>query len=74
MINRKEIKQTLFADDATFLNRGKQVSFEKLKDVLENFEKASSLKLNSQKSTVLRIGSLRQANIINCKNKNFLGT
>ena len=73
-INGIEIKQTLFADDATFLNNGEQNSFKKLIDVITNFEYVSGLKLNFSKSTILRIGTLANTNISYCKEKHFKWT
>ena len=48
-INDLEIKQILFADDATFLNDGTQEAFEKLIEILKSFENGSGLKLNTKK-------------------------
>ena len=62
-LNGHEVKQTLFADDATFLNNGSQQSFEKLVDVIEQFGNISGLKLNSNKTIVLKIGTLKDTNI-----------
>ena len=59
----KEVKNTLFADDATFMTDGSRKSFETLIDVLDNFSFISGLKLNEQKCNVLRIGSLKNKNI-----------
>ena len=70
-ITNKEIKQSFFADDATFVNDGSMKSFEKLVYVITEFSKISGLNLNSKKSTILRVGSLKDTNIIYCKNKKF---
>ena len=48
-IGTDEVKNTLFADDATFLTDGTQKSFETLVDILENYSLNSGLKLNMQK-------------------------
>ena len=45
-IGTDEVKNTLFADDATFLTNGTQKSFETLVDILENYSLNSGLKLN----------------------------
>ena len=66
-----EIKNTLFADDATFLTDGSKESFTTLIDILDNFTNISGLKLNSSKCTVLRSGSLKQSNVKYCPTKKF---
>ncbi len=48
-----EIKNTMFADDATFLLDGTNKSFEKLIYIIDEFSKMSGLKLNTKKYTVL---------------------
>ena len=73
-INGTEIKQTYFADDATYINNGCQNSFENLIDTLTKFSKVSGLNLNTAKSKVLRVGSLNNTNIKFCKNEKFLWT
>ena len=70
-INEKELKNTLFADDATFIADGTKQSFEKLIDVLDNFEKISGLKLNESKCNVLRAGSLKSHTNIYSRQKGF---
>jgi hypothetical protein len=47
-----------------FLNNGKQISFEKLPDVIQKFGHVSGLKLNMNKSTFLRVWSLKDTNLI----------
>ena len=47
-INNEEIKNTLFADDATFLTDGSKKSFETLINVLDNYSFISGLKLNTK--------------------------
>lgn len=71
-ITGPEIKNSCYADDASFVLDGSQKSFETLIDVLENFSYISGLKLNSKKCQVLRIGTLRNSNIIYSKKKHFL--
>ena len=70
-INENEIKQTLFADDATFIIDGSKNSFESLIYTLDNFSYISGLKLNSSKCNVLRLGSLKNSNIKYHKNRKF---
>ena len=72
-IKDQEIKQTFFADDATFVNDGSATSFEILVETLHKFRKISGLNLNSTKSTVMRIGSLKNSNFEYCTEKKLLG-
>ena len=58
MFNR-EIKNTAFADDATFMLDGSQKTFLTLINKLNDFSRVSGLKLNSKKSIILRSGSLK---------------
>ena len=48
--------------------------FRELNDVLEAFKSVSGLKLNNKKTTVLRIGSLRNTTVEYLKHLNFLWT
>ena len=64
-----EVKNSLFADDATFITDGTEQSFTTLIDVLDNFSFISGLKLNSSKCSILRAGSLKNSNIKLCSNK-----
>ncbi len=54
-----EIKQTLFADDASFTLDGSENAFKELIHTLDTFSKISGLKLNKSKCTALKIGELR---------------
>jgi hypothetical protein len=74
VINNKEIKQTLFADDATYINNGDKKSFERLIEVITEFGKISGLKLNTSKSVVLKIGRLKSRNVQYARNMNFIWT
>ena len=67
-----ELKNTCYADDASFILDGSQKSFETLIDVLENFSFISGLRLNSKKCQVLRIGPLKNTNISFLKKKHFV--
>ena len=49
VVARYEIKQTLYADDATFFNNGSEKSFETLVDTLNNYAKCTGLYLNTNK-------------------------
>ena len=55
-INGKEFKTTMFADDATFAMDGSLKSFKKLISILADFKLISGLKLNINKTIVLKIG------------------
>ena len=66
-IKEVEIKQTLSADDSTFLNDGWEESFENLVKPIENFSNVSGLNLNTFISTILRVGSLNKINVRCCK-------
>jgi hypothetical protein len=70
-IDGYEIKNTLFADDATFLTDGSKESFTTLINILDNFSNISGLKLNTSKCTVLKSGSLKDSNIKYCPKKKF---
>ena len=48
-LNGHEIKNTAFADDATFILDGSKTSFVKLLDIINKFTGMSGLKLNSKK-------------------------
>ena len=52
-----EIKNTLFADDATFVTDGTETSFVTLINTLDDFAKISGLKLNNEKCNVLKAGA-----------------
>ena len=53
----------MFADDATFAMDGSLKSFRKLIYILDNLKLISGLRLNVNKTIILKIGSLRYANI-----------
>ena len=69
--NEKEFKSTMFADDA-FAMDGSLKSFQTLLNILDEFTQISVLKLNVNKTIVLRIGSLNVTNIHHCKQMKFL--
>ena len=70
-IDDNEIKNTLFADDATFIIDGTKKSFETLVYTLDNFSYVSGLKLNTSKCNVLRTGSLKNTNISYINKRKF---
>ena len=73
-VGSTEIKNTAFADDATFMLNGNKKSFEKLIQCIHRFSLVSGLKLNNKKSIILRIGSLKNSNEIFCADKKFIWT
>ena len=58
-IQNLEIKQTLFADDATYFNNGDKTSLAALIEILNIVSFVSGLCLNINKTTILRVGSLK---------------
>ena len=64
----------MFADDATFAMDGSLKSFQKLLCILDDFKLISGLKLNVNKTTILRVGSLKYTNIQHLENLRFLWT
>ena len=62
-VGDEEIKQSLYADDATFFNNGTEKSFENLIQSIHLFSKCSGLFLNIKKSIILRVGTLKNSNI-----------
>ena len=59
----KELKNTLFADDAVMLLDGTEDSLRNVLHIIDEFYKISGLKLNASKSTILRIGNLKNTNL-----------
>ena len=70
----KEIKNTAFADDATFMMDGSKSTFDNLINKIDNFGKMSGLKLNTNKSIMLRSGSLKDSNETFRTKKKFIWT
>ena len=64
----------MFADDATFAMDGPLKSFQKLLCILDDLKLISGLKLNVNKATILRVGSLKYTNIQHLENLRFLWT
>ena len=73
-VGSTEIKNTAFADDATFMLNGNKKSFEQLIQCINRFSLVSGLKLNNKKSIILRIGSLKNSNEVFCADKKFIWT
>ena len=70
-IVENEIKNTMFADDATFFTDGSPQSIESLFKQIKYFGKLSGLNLNKSKTTILRCGPLKHTSFTCCKNNNF---
>ena len=70
----REMKNTAFADDATFMMDGSYKTFTALIKQLNNFSKISGLKLNNKKSVILRSGSLKNSAETFNTNKDFTWT
>ena len=73
-LNGHEIKNTAFADDATFILDGSKTSFVKLLDIINKFTGMSGLKLNSKKSIMFRTGSLKHSTDTYGTNDKFIWT
>lgn len=73
-VANEDLKNTMFADDATFITDGTKQSFEKLVETIDKFSSISGLKLNIKKSIILRIGSLKDTSVVYCKRNNFTWT
>ena len=73
-INGIEFKSTMVADDATFAMNGSLKSFQKLICILDDFNLISGLKLNVNKTKILRVGSLKYTNIQHLECLRFLWT
>ena len=73
-VNDLDIKQTLFADDTTYFIDGTINSFTALINAIQDFSEISGLKLNTQKSTVMRVGSLKHTLIKFKEYKNIIWT
>ena len=71
-INNVELKQSLFADDASFILDGSRTSFETLIKIIEEFAEISGLTLNRQKCKILKIGAFKNNPIEFCKHKQFI--
>ena len=61
----------MFADDATFAMDGSLKSFKKLISILADFKLISGLKLNINKTIVLKIGSLKYTDVHHLSNMKF---
>lgn len=70
-VKGQEVKQTYFADDGTFFINGSKESFEELVKTFEYYSSVSGLKLNTSKSTILRVGSLKNTITKFCASMNF---
>ena len=59
VMHNKIFKNVMFADDATMILDGSKQSFETIINVFDQFGNTSGLRLNYNRCTVLKIGSLR---------------
>ena len=66
-----ELKNVLFADDATFITDGTEMSFKTLINTIDNFASVSGLKLNNEKCNVLKAGALKRKSIKYLEHKLF---
>ncbi|MES9884044.1 MAG: reverse transcriptase domain-containing protein [Sedimenticola sp.] len=71
IINQEEIKNTMFADDATFCLDGSKESLEALINTIDNFGYISGLRLNYSKSIIFKTGSLKTTKLTFCEDKKF---
>jgi len=69
----KTVYKTPNADNTTFYNNGTAESFNYLIKAIHDFGTLSGLHLNSNKTIVLRIGSLRNTNLYLQTTRNFSG-
>ena len=73
-ITNNTIKQTLFADYATFFNNGNETSFNKLISTIEQFGKSPGLKINYSKTLIFQVGSPQNNHIKFSENSRFTWT
>ena len=66
-----EVKNTMFADDATFITDGTKTSIENVIKDIDYFSLLSGLNLNKTKTTTMRCGSLKNTNFMCCQDHNF---
>ena len=64
----------MFADDSTFAMDGSLKSFQKPICILDDFMLISGLRLNVNKTIILRVGSLKFTNFQHLANLRFLWT
>ena len=64
----------MFADDATFAMDGPYNSFQKLKRIFAVFKLKLGLKLNINKTKILRLGLLKYTDVQRLENLKFLCT
>ena len=64
-VNR-EIKVSLYADDTTLLLPGNETALRKALQIIDKFRVCSGLKLNFSKCKLLRIGALKNSNLMFC--------
>ena len=70
----KHVKLTAYADDVTIFMDGTQKDLATTCSVLDSFNKISGLKVNYEKSAILRIGTLRNTQVRYCTERRFAWT
>ena len=70
-VDSTECKLSQYADDTTLILDGTQESLERSFAILEKFGEVSGLRVNCEKTEVLRIGSKKGSNQIICSHKNL---
>ena len=70
----KQIKNTMFADDATFITDGTKSSVENVIKDIDYFSLLSGLNLNKNKTSIMRCGSLKNTDFKCCEDHNFIWT
>ena len=73
-IDNEEVKNTMFADDATFFLDGTKKSIEALIKTIDNFGNTSGLRLNYSKCIIFKTGSLKNSRLNYCEEKHFSWT
>ena len=68
-VGNVECKISQFADDTTMILGGSQVSLERSLALLDSFGQLSGLRVNCEKTEVLRIGCKKGSNQIMCPEK-----
>ena len=66
-----DIKNTMFADDATFITDGSESSIKAIINDIDRFSMLSGLKLNRKKTVIMRCGSLKNTNFTCCIENQF---
>ena len=73
-IGGKEHRISQFADDTTLFMGFNEENLRRCMDILSNFHSISDLKINVEKTKVIKFGKLRDSRIILCDDKNLIWT